>query len=107
MAKDAAAPKKDAPPAQPAQGGPQGGGEHKKAAEPAPSGRRGHTPLPGACHAWSCKSQATRFNFCEEHFDHFKFGLIKKTGERVPDYDKKIEHYQAHQRGAAPLRKVA
>jgi hypothetical protein len=109
MAKDAAAPKKTeahSPAPTPATGGQ--GGDHKKA-EPVQSARKGHNPLPGGCHAWGCKVQATRFNFCEEHFDHFKFGLIKKTGERVSDYDKKIEHYQAHQqqRGATPLRKVA
>src|SRR5579885_3206069 len=106
MAKDAAAPKKETPAPVPQQGG--GGGEHKKAEPAAPSSKKGHNPMPGGCHAWGCKAQATRFNFCEEHFDHFKFGLIKKTGERVSDYDKKIEHYQAHQqRGAAPLRKAA
>jgi hypothetical protein len=105
MAKEqAAAPKKPETPAQAPQQG--GGGEHKKA-ELAPVSKKGHSPLPGGCHAWGCKGQASRFNFCEEHFDHFKFGLIKKTGERVSDYDKKIEHYQAHQRGATPLRKVA
>jgi len=107
MAKDAAAaPKKDSPAPAPQQGGAP---EHKKSsAEPTAPRGKGHTPMPGGCHAVSCKASATRFNFCEEHYDHFKFGLIKKTGERVPDYDKKIEHYQAHQqRSAAPLRKAA
>jgi hypothetical protein len=62
----------------------------------------------GQCFAVGCKHSSTRFNFCEEHFDHFKFGLIKKTGERVSDYEKKIEHYQAHQaKSATPLRKAA
>lgn len=108
MAKDAAAaaPKKQETPAQPGQQQ-GGGGEHKKAEQAAPSSRKGHNPLPGGCHAEGCKASSTRFNFCEEHFDHFKFGLIKKTGERVSDYEKKIEHYQAHQRSAAPLRKAA
>jgi hypothetical protein len=60
----------------------------------------------GGCAAWGCKVTAKRFNFCDEHYDHFKFGLIKKTGEPSPDYEKKFEHYQAHvaKRGA---RKVA
>jgi hypothetical protein len=31
-----------------------------------------------------------------EHFEHFKFGLIKKNGEQVFDYDKKLGHYQAY-----------
>jgi hypothetical protein len=59
---------------------------------------KGHTPLPGGCFAWGCKGQALKFNFCAEHYDHFKFGLIKKTGEPVSDYEKKIEHYMAHKR---------
>ena len=106
MGKDstASAPKKDAAPA------PQAGAQDhaKKFVEPATPKGKGHTPLPGGCHAVSCKAAAHRFNFCDEHYDHFKFGLIKKTGERVSDYEKKIEHYMAHQqRSAAPLRKVA
>ena len=48
----------------------------------------------GACLGKGCKTKPSRFGFCEEHYDQFKFGLIKKTGENVPDYDKKIEHYQ-------------
>jgi hypothetical protein len=65
-------------------------------AKGSPKSSKGHTPMPGGCHSWGCKVQATRFNFCEEHFDHFKFGLIKKTGEPVSDYDKKFEHYRAY-----------
>ncbi len=71
--------------------------DHKKAEAPPLTPRsKIHNVLPGGCHAWSCKTQATRFNFCDEHYDHFKFGLIKKTGEPVSDYEKKIEHYMAH-----------
>ncbi|OFZ52790.1 MAG: hypothetical protein A2428_11635 [Bdellovibrionales bacterium RIFOXYC1_FULL_54_43] len=54
-----------------------------------------YTPLPGGCNSWGCKAQAHRFNFCDEHYDQFKFGLIKKTGEPVPDFEKKLEHYNA------------
>jgi hypothetical protein len=63
---------------------------------------KGHTPMPDGCHSWGCKAKAHRFNFCDEHYDHFKFGLIRKTGEPVSDYDKKYEHYVAHvkKRGA-------
>lgn len=67
-----------------------------KKTETPPTKAKGHTPMPGGCFSWGCKAQATRFNFCSEHYDHFKFGLIKKTGEPVPDYEKKIEHYMAH-----------
>lgn len=64
---------------------PEGGG-HKKG---------GYEPLPGGCLSPGCKTPAKRFSFCDEHFDQFKFGLIKKTGEPVPDYEKKYEHYMA------------
>src|SRR5680860_209652 len=67
--------------------------EHKKPEMSAPSKGKAHTPMPGGCLSWGCKVQAARFNFCEEHYDHFKFGLVKKTGEPVPDYEKKIEHF--------------
>ncbi len=60
-------------------------------------GKGKHTgPAPGGCHAWGCKASEKRFNFCEEHYEHFKFGLIKKSGEPVSDYEKKFEHYQAY-----------
>lgn len=68
---------------------------------PKPEGHGGHKgktagPIAGGCSAWSCKKEAKQFDFCAEHYDHFKFGLIKKTGEPVSDYEKKFEHYQAH-----------
>lgn len=79
----------------------------KPASSPSPSpssskGAKGHTPMPDGCHGWGCKTKAHRFNFCDEHFDHFKFGLLKKSGEPVSDYEKKFEHYTAHlkKRGA-------
>jgi len=49
-----------------------------------------------ACAFPGCKTKVKRFGFCAEHYEQFKFGLIKKTGEPVPDYEKKFEHYQAY-----------
>jgi hypothetical protein len=46
------------------------------------------------CQSQGCKGKDVRFSFCEEHFKQFKFGLIKKNGEPVSDYEKKFEHYQ-------------
>src|SRR5690242_10719850 len=73
----------------------KGGEEHHAKKPEAPAAKGKHSPLPGACNAVGCKAQATRFNFCNEHYDHFKFGLIKKSGEPVSDYEKKIEHFLA------------
>lgn len=58
------------------------------------------------CVSQGCKSTAQRFSFCNEHYDHFKFGLIKKTGEPVSDYDKKYGHYLAYKQ-ASTARKAA
>lgn len=80
-------------------------GPHAAAPSPAQKGPKGGGPLPDGCHAWGCKAKAKAFSFCDEHYDHFKFGLIKKTGEPVPDYDKKLGHYLAHKKG--PARKTA
>ena len=96
MSKDASEKK----PGAPAGGKPEGAQQHAHS-EPkaAPSkGGKGHTPMPDGCHSWGCKAKAHRFNFCDEHYDHFKFGLIKKTGEPVSDYERKFEHYVAHQK---------
>ena len=53
-------------------------------------------PLPDGCQAVECKAKSQRLGFCPEHFEQFKFGLIKKTGEPVPDYERKFEHYQKY-----------
>jgi hypothetical protein len=58
------------------------------------------------CACQGCKSTASRFSFCDEHYDHFKFGLIKKSGEAVSDYDKKYGHYVAYKQ-ASTVRKAA
>jgi len=89
-------------------GAPEAGKPHhpeKKAAPTPPKG--GWTPAPEGCFSVGCKAKAHRFNFCNEHFDQFKFGLIKKTGEPVPDYEKKYDQYVAFKAKATGGRKVA
>ena len=68
-----------------------------QASGPAPLSSKGKRPEPmaGMCCAVGCKASSKQFSFCGEHFEQFKFGLIKKTGEAVSDYEKKFEHYQA------------
>jgi hypothetical protein len=48
------------------------------------------------CLVTECKTPDSRFEFCAEHFEQFKFGLITKVGKKVSDYDKKIDHYVAY-----------
>lgn len=45
------------------------------------------------CCAEGCKKKMERANFCAEHFDWFKAGLITKEGMRASDFDKKYYHY--------------
>lgn len=56
---------------------------------------------PGAtasmCKYSGCKGSISKFGFCAEHFDQFKFGLITKNGEHVSDYDKKFDHFMRQQ----------
>lgn len=65
----------------------QGGGAAAKGA--------GTDPI-GKCTAQGCKANSKRFEFCAEHFEQFKFGLITKLGKQVSDYEKKFDHYQAY-----------
>lgn len=62
--------------------------------------------MPESCVAEGCKAKASRFSFCAEHLDQFKFGLIRKNGKPADDYEKKLSHYQDYlaRRG---VRKVA
>jgi hypothetical protein len=45
------------------------------------------------CKVHACKHNPSKFGFCGEHFDQFKFGLINKAGEHCLDYDKKADQY--------------
>lgn len=45
------------------------------------------------CKVKGCKHNPSKFEFCAEHFDQFKFGLINKHGEPCQDFDKKEEQY--------------
>jgi|GEM_PF-6789999 len=50
------------------------------------------------CKKHGCKHSPSKFGFCADHFDQFKFGLINKGGEPCMDYDKKLDQYE-HARG--------
>jgi hypothetical protein len=45
------------------------------------------------CKVKGCKHAPSKFEFCAEHFDQFKFGLINKAGEPAQDFEKKEEQY--------------
>lgn len=48
---------------------------------------------PDVCTAESCKKTSARFGFCNDHFEEFKFGLVKKDGKKAADYEKKLEQF--------------
>lgn len=50
----------------------------------------------GVCIESNCKSKIEKLNFCKEHFEQFKFGVIKITGQHPVDHEKKMGHYLAH-----------
>jgi hypothetical protein len=85
-----------------AAGAPQGHGQ------PGPATAKGAGADPiGKCTAQGCKSNSKRFDFCAEHYEQFKFGLITKLGKQVSDYEKKFDHYQAHLARTQSGRKAA
>lgn len=49
--------------------------------------------LPNNCIAEGCKAKSNRLNFCNEHYDWFKQGLVTKAGARPTDFDKKYVNY--------------
>jgi len=49
------------------------------------------------CAAEDCNLKSRKFGFCEEHYEQFKFGLIKKDGTKPSDYTEKFKHYEKFQ----------
>jgi hypothetical protein len=48
------------------------------------------------CACQGCKTDVAKFSFCTTHYEYFKFGLIKKDGTPVSDYDRKFEHFSRY-----------
>ena len=63
----------------------------KNAPAAAPAANRGV-----GCLAEGCGKNAARAEFCEEHFQWFKLGLITKRGTRAKDFDKKFMQHARH-----------
>lgn len=86
--------------------GAPGAGQPKKPSDSKPQAGGSASGI-GHCIAKGCKKSPKRFEFCDEHFEHFKFGLVKKTGEPASDYEKKYEHYVAYREKAELKKKSA
>ncbi len=56
--------------------------------------------IPSACKADGCKKKSDKMDFCNEHYDWFKFGLITRDGAKPIDFDKKMQSYMKHKKVA-------
>ena len=70
----------------------------------------GNQPAPQAhdtnmCKVRGCKKGLSKFGFCAEHFEHFKFGMITKHGAPALDHEKKQDQWVAQK--AIVRKKVA
>ena len=45
------------------------------------------------CKYSGCKTKPSRMNFCNDHFDWFKLGLITKEGAQAKDFEKKYNNW--------------
>lgn len=52
------------------------------------------------CVVDKCGKKSERMNFCAEHFEWFKEGLLNKKGERPSDFDKKYQAYMSRKKAA-------
>jgi hypothetical protein len=59
----------------------------------APQAEGGNVVTLTKCTAEGCSKKADKMNFCAEHFDWFKYGLLTKEGKHPSDFDKKHSSY--------------
>ncbi len=74
----------------------------KKQSSP-PTGGAGSTH----CQVEGCKTSPRRFGFCDPHFEHFKFGLIRANGDKALDYERKFEHFMTQKKRDSGAKKAA
>jgi hypothetical protein len=86
-----------AAPTAPAKEGAQGGASHHPKATTQSPKKGNVVALPGMCMAEDCKKKSEKANFCMEHFDWFKEGLITKEGRKPSDFEKKHFNYTQRQ----------
>ena len=53
-----------------------------------------HLHCKGKDHGKACKHEISKFGFCKNHFEEFKFGLINKHGDEVLDHEKKLDQFK-------------
>lgn len=73
---------------------------------PQNSGPAGSTG-PVMCTAHPCKNKVSRFGFCSDHHEQYKFGLIRGDGKPAADFTKKSEQYELYCKQQKSNRKAA
>ena len=75
----------------------------KDKAENAAGGAKGDVVVLGSgqCLAEGCKKKGERANFCNEHYDWFKAGLVNKKVLKPVDFDKKFMAYSNRKKRVA------
>lgn len=63
-------------------------------------GSGGDVVVLSRCAAEGCSKKLERMNFCKEHYEWFKFGLVTKEGKRPTDFDKKMQAFAKHKKAA-------
>lgn len=56
--------------------------------------------LPTNCKAEGCKKKSDRMDFCAEHYDWFKWGLLTREGKKPLDFDKKYQSFMKNKKAA-------
>jgi len=52
------------------------------------------------CRVDKCGKKGDRLNFCPEHFNWFKEGLVDKMGRKPSDFDKKFQAFSTRKKAA-------
>ena len=73
--------------------------KHQQQQAPATGG--GNVVGLSKCAAEGCSKKQELMNFCGEHYDWFKFGLVTKEGKKPSDFDKKFTAYKKSKGKAA------
>ncbi len=60
---------------------------------PGPAEAGGNVVVLTKCSAEGCSKKTDLLNFCNEHYDWFKYGLLTKEGHHPSDFDKKYQAY--------------
>lgn len=73
---------------------------HEKKQNAAPPVLNNVLAMPNRCSVKDCKKSPTLVNFCSEHYEWFKFGMITKNGDKPVDFDKKQQAFMKHKKAA-------